>query len=67
MEQKGGKRGLPRSTDLHYLLLSDTDSAVAVFTFRQTTTDSNRQQQTATGTASVSVSDIKMEGFGNIN
>ena len=25
MEQKGGKRGLARSTDPHYLLLSDTD------------------------------------------
>ena len=51
MEQKGGKRGLPRSTDLHYLLLLGTDSTVAIFTFRQwqKTTDSNRQQQTATG------------------
>ena len=52
MEQKGGKRGLPRSTDLHYLLLSDTD----------------RQPQTATDTVSVRViSDLKMEGPGKIN
>ena len=40
MEQKGGKRGLARSTDPHYLLLSDTDHRQC-----QTMIDKHRQTQ----------------------